>query len=356
MKNKYVISAVLTAALCMLSSCANKGGETKPSDDKPVIPAVTAEFHADEAEKICSEQISRYLELLKNDKIFESLAMQYNDEIIDAIGVLSGFINDPVNELCNQYSEVYKGVTLQLVDIDSVEPITDMQYGYIEEINGRYRAVHEAVKAKGTLAESDVEELSTLYADEEAYRQYKMNFAEGYFVKCTIENVGHGRAGQRIMVYRTADSDWKIDMSVAGYIDDCIDYLLDKTASSIHKSANALIKNIKDFPQSEFVIGYDSSLDKDVPSGFNADEFRKMVIDNCEDINENSKFFMYFKEGKEFYTVYTDNDTDCGINPFGCKLVEKDGVSDYVGLELEDDSSFDGLYKFCADRLEELKK
>ena len=347
MKKLTALFAALTIAVCAFTACDDDKKSSGSDSSKPeTVTTEPATLPADsDAEKKCTEILNSYFDALNNGDIKKTFAYQYDDDIIEAVAALSNY--QSVDEMYKNFENSFNGLNLQVGTINSVQPITDYQYGYINEIYGRFCSVQYIIDRDGGINKTTLKHLQEIYADEELYKEYKLDFKEGYYIVGTIKSDAQGEVEQRIMVYRTDEDNWKVDMTVAGYIDECEDYAIDHIADEVASTATTLLEKDTSIADKMFIIGCEKDLDVNVPDGFDADAVRKHVTKNCEAYN-GGKFFIFVKEGRAYYTAYADDDEYTGTNPYGLTLGEKDGGIDYAELD-RNKSTFDEIYSSCAD-------
>lgn len=349
MKKLTALMAALALAVCTFTACenSNKNSSSTPpaSSSETATEPDTLSADSDGA-KLCTDLLNEYLDSINTGDIEKSFKYQYFDEIIEAVAALSGY--ESVEAMYDNFKGSFDGMNLVINSIESVQPITDYQYGFIEEIYGRFCAVQYIIDRDGGINKTTTKYLQEVYGDEEKYKEYKLDFKEGYYMECTLTSEGQGNVAQRIMFYRTEDDNWKLDMTVAGYIDECEDYAIDHIADEIVATANDLLDKNTKIDGKQFIVGSDKGLDVNVPKDFDADELRKFVTENCEAYT-GGKFFIFVKENHAYYAAYAENDDYTGTSPYGAKIGEKEGTADYVEIDLEDHNLFENIYNSSAE-------
>ncbi len=356
MKKLTALMAALAIAVCTFTACENKNktSESTPSTQATEISTEPDTLPADsDATALCTDLLNKYLTAVNTGDIELAFKYQYDDGIIEAVTALSGY--QTVQEMYDNFKGSFDGLNLTVSSIEKVQPITDYQYGFIQEVYGRFCAVQYIVDRDGGINKTTTKYLQEVYADDEKYKEYTLDFKEGYYVECTINSEGQGNSGQRIMIYRTDEDNWKIDMTVAEYIDQCEDYAIDHVTDMIAHTANDMLEQHPEIADKEFIVGSEKSLDVQVPDGFDADSLRKYILDNCAEYTE-GKYYMFIKEGRAYCSAYDGGTGYIGTNPYGGQIGEKeDGTLDYVEIPLQDSKSFDKIYNNTADALKNHK-
>ncbi len=356
MKKTVAFLAAVTMALCSFAACTDNkttsSSESSSEVSAPAVHEIAVPFDREKAEPLVKEAITNYFNDINNGDFKASMTYQYDEEMMPAAAVLSGLASKgdtpekAVENMLEAFESTYKGHTLKLNEIVSVESIPEEGYVLLDEAYGRLAEMNKLIEKSGDSIDPD--HLSEVYQALTDFSAYRREYEEGYDVVASI-SVDDETNDQEMLVYRTVGGNWQIDMTVPTYMQENEQVQLDNTASSTAGSASRVLKKMKEDGKDisgTFIISKDGSKDYKVPSGFDMSTFRSLYEEQYKG-EADADYFIVIDNEIAVYSVYETAEKKIGIYPFGLTIkMDGDKVS-YEELDADSKYTMDQLYDKC---------
>ena len=376
---KYI--AALSAAIlviCSFTACADKtgkpsessvsqaGSQAESQSESQTEPqsAAQVEFDKADAEKKASDAINGYFDALNSGDMETAFAFQYNKDDLEAAAVMNGFGKnggtsaEALTNMIDTYKEAYSEHTITLNGIADIEAVPDNGYELLDELYGRIKAV------KGFVAECgdtlDIDKITEQYAGLDENTEWeKQTYEESYLVTADM-NVDDEQKEQEMIVFRTTDGQWKIDMSVVNYLQKVEHTELDNKASDTCQAATQSISDMKAAgvdTSGTFMISSDDSKNYLIPDGFDVSDFKKRFSQNYAG-EIDGEYFIVINKDSAVYGVFNDSEGKQGIYPLSLTINKDDKTGELAYDELEEGKTYtiDELYDICKSVIDSLDK
>jgi len=352
MKKTVAFITAVTMALCSFAACTHKNTESSSESRTPAPHVISVPFDAEKAEALSKETITNYFNAINSGDIATSMTYQYDNDMLKAAAVMSGLAakgdsaDEAVEKLIAAYTDTYKGHTLTLNEIVSVDSIPENGYILLDEAYGRLSEINKLIEKSGK--KIDPEKISEKYGEITDFSSYRREYEEGYDVVASI-SVDDETNDQEMLIYRTVGGNWQIDMTVPAHMQKSEQVDLDNTASSTAGSASSVLKKMKEAGKDisgTFIISSDASQDYNVPASFDMADFRSRYAEEYKGAADAS-YFIVIDDEIAAYAVYETSDKKTGIYPFGLIIKKQGDRLSYDELDKETTYTKDDLYDMC---------
>lgn len=346
MKKPIALLAALTIAFCSFAACSEKNNSSSSSESSAPAPhTISVAFDREKAETVSREVVTTYFNDINSGDIAASMKYQYDDDMLVAAAVMSGLTEkddtpgEAVDKMISAFADSYKGHTITLNELVSIDRIPEEGYVLLDESYGRLIELKKIIdKYKNKL---DPDEISEKYKEITDVSGYRREYEEGYDAVFSV-TVDDETKEQEMLIYRPVGSDWQIDMTVPSYLQQKEKADMDNTASATSATASDVLKEMaakgKDI-SGTFIISKDSSKDYKVPDTFDINTFRSMFAEKYSG-DDDADYFMVIDDSIAVYGVYQTADKQTGIYPFGL-MIKDDGSDKLTYSELDADQTYD---------------
>lgn len=355
--------AALTAAIltiCSFTACKDKTADSSSDTASDVsVSQVSTEvvFDKAEGEKKANELINKYFSAINSGDMETTLIYQYDKDDLEAAAVMSSFGKDgataaeALENMMSTYKKAYSGHTLTLNSIDDVKAVPENGYELLDELYGRVHAVKELIAQNGGDKGLDIQKITDEYSKMTDTEWEKQEYEEAYLVTANI-SIDDEEKAQEMIIFRTKDSDWKIDMTVVTYLETTAQNERDGVASEVAYAATQALEDMKNEGydiEGTYIIARDETKNYLIPDGFDLEVFKKHFAEHNE-IGEGTDYFFVVSDLATTYSVYVDAEGKQGIYPLGMKLTE-DGSErmQYEEMPSGETYDIDELYDMCKD-------
>lgn len=363
MKKHIAALAAALLTLCSFTACTGKNTGSTP-DTSVSQTATEASFDKAEAEKKVTDVINDYFGAINSGDMEKVFEFQYNKEDCEAAAIMSGFGTaggtsaEALENMLSSYKEGYSGHTITLNSIVSIDSVPAQGYELLDEMYGRVLAIKKLAAQYGGDSGLDIDKITAEYSAMTDFPDGKQNYAEAYDIMTNITFDDTDKE-QEMIVFRTDNGSWKIDMTVVNYMQKVEQTDMDNAASEVAGSVAEALLKMKDEgtdTTSTFIISSDDSKNYLIPDDFDMKKFKEYLADTYKGDADASYFFV-IADNSVKSGVYVNSEGKMGVYPIGLIIVddgegnitydEPANVSDYTIDELYDMSKsvIDGLKK-----------
>ena len=362
----------LTAAFCSMTACSNSTKDEKDSKaSEPVTEQVTAEITTDEVTTDDSEEettapkaadtkeleavMKKFIDAYNSEdykKTFKLTMPEGTDKVFKALLNTSSLQEeyDGVSEdemIKDSQSSLFLGKKegdLILGGILKAEPLNEMEEYDLKSDLSLIAWCADYIDKNGGIDAVDSDEMVNQLIDLcEDDLISMVDLTEAYYLTFELEYEPTGEKNEGYAtVYRVNDGEWKVSANDFKGIDTRgAEKRLDTEASSISKAANtALIemdeRGLLPVSDEKFIVSSDGSRDMNVPDGFDAEQFKKLMKNYYESENE---WFIKIYGGCAFEVAVCDPEKPHAV---GTYPPSDNADFEYEGME------YDEIYrKYC---------
>ena len=365
MKKHIAVIAAAILTLCSFTACEN-GSENSSSatPDTSSSQAVTeASFDKAEAEKTVTSVINDYFSAINSGDMEKVFEFQYNKEDFEAAAVMSGFGTDggtsaeALENMLNTYKESYSGHVLTLNSVVSINSVPQNGYDLLDEMYGRVGAIKEIIAKYNGEGGLDIQKITDDYSAVTDFSSGKQEYEEAYDVVANI-TLDDTDKEQEMIVFRTKNGSWKIDMTVVNYMQTVEQTDKDNFASQVAGSVAEALLKMKDEGtdiSGTYMIASDDSRNYLIPDGFDMNKFREYFSQSYTG-DANGQYFFVIADDSVKSGVYADAEGKLGLYPVGLIIMDDgEGNITYDEPDTAIDYTFDDLYNMSKDVIDKVK-
>lgn len=363
MKKHIAAIAAALITICSFTACDKKNQES--SSDVSSSQSVTeAAFDQNDAEKKVTEAINEYFSAINNGDMKKVFEFQYNEEDMPAAAVMAGFGHEggTAQEACDSmmdtYKEGYKDHVISLNSVKSISGVSEKGYELLDELYGRVLAIKGLLAEHGGDSGLDIQAITDAYGAMTDFSQGKQDYEEAYDVVAEI-TLDDTQKEQEMIVFRTKNGNWKIDMTVINYMQQVEQTDLNNAASEIAGAMSEAIMKMQNEGTeitSNFIISSDESKNYLIPDSFDMKKFNEYFSSSYTS-DASVQYFFVIYDSKVASGAYVDAEGKTGLYPIGL-IMANDGEGNFTYEEPANPQNytFDQLYDMSKNVLDGLNK
>ena len=357
-----IAAAILT--ICSFTACDKKDSGGNTTEPQTSQSAETVSFDKDEAEKKVTDVINDYFSAINSGDMEKVFEFQYSKDDLEAAAVMSGFgteggtAAEARENMINAYKDGYSGHVITLKAVTSVKPVSQKCYELLDEMYGRVIAVKGLTAKYGGDSGLDIQKITEEYGAMTDFSGGKQEYEEAYDVVTDI-TFDETNKEQEMIVFRTKDGGWKIDMTVVNYLQEVEQTDLDNAASKVAGAVSEALLKLKNEGtdiSGRYILASDESRNYLVPDGFDLKKFKEYFNDIYSG-DANVQYFFVISDDKAVGGAYIDAEGKLGLYPVG--FIVKDNGEGGITYEEPDSTqeyTFDQVYDISKNVLDGLNK